>query len=150
MNHYGVYVNPEEPTTGVLTGNQIDNWPYDWIDLGYVDMRNDHGDIDGYNPDCEHCQEWERYCLDMYEPNGMESHLWGDWKLDDDGLYEPDKTGEYAAIYNPNENTVQVVWSRYTTTAAMCSPCYPGQADIGTPGRQPAYTLPPDMMQGRE
>jgi len=82
--------------------------------------------------------------------------LIGSWKKVK-GQYEPDKSGEYAAIYRADSYTVQVVWSRHTTHAPLASPCYPGQCSI-SPGRkedprypneQAAYAMPPDIM-GKE
>ena len=75
----------------------------------------------------------------------MGTVLIGSWKKDSDGLYEPDKTGEYAAICG--EIYTQVVWSKTTGKSALCSPCYPGQCDVDTPGDYLYYALPADMLE---
>ena len=33
----------------------------------------------------------------------------------------------------------------YTRRGALCSPCYPGQVDLDTPGDYLGYDLPPDI-----
>lgn len=38
--------------------------------------------------------------------------------------------------------TVIVVWSRRTVRRGLCSPCYPGQADMSCEGDYLAYALP--------
>lgn len=73
--------------------------------------------------------------------------LIGSWKKGADGKYEPDETGEYAAIVR--ELVTQVVWSKHTDRGAVASPCYPGQVDLETPGQYLAYTLPKGMFRDR-
>jgi hypothetical protein len=90
-------------------------------------------------------------------PQEMGDTLIGSWKKVK-GQYEPDKSGEYSAIYRSNSYTVQVVWSRFTVRAPLASPCYPGQCSV-SPGReedprypheQLAYAMPPDIMGGND
>jgi len=87
---------------------------------------------------------------DDYDPNEdydmFESTTWliGDWIKDSDGLYDYDPNGEYAAIVNFDHNTTQVIYSKYTKRAGLCSPCYPGQADNDSEGDYLSYDLPPD------
>ncbi len=58
--------------------------------------------------------------------------------------YHPDLTADYSAIVR--ETVTQVVASRYVQPCNRCSPCYPGQGDLDTPGSDyMAYTLPPDV-----
>lgn len=76
--------------------------------------------------------------------------LIGDWKKDADGLYEPDTEKEFAAIITSSSfNCVQVVWSKYTREVrAMCSPCFPGQADLDSgAGNILCYDLPDYLVQ---
>jgi hypothetical protein len=131
-NHYGIFVDSEMPTTGV-----IHNLTTEWL-IEEV-MYN------GINLDFEeHCQECENeYHDDCWIDTGQETYLVGTWKKNESGLYEPDKTGEYSAIVG--EIYTQVVWSRHTKHCALYSPCYPGQADLDTPGEFLAYDLPPDL-----
>jgi hypothetical protein len=129
VNHYGKWINSEEPTTGVLGINSAPSWVYDEpaIDLG-----------------CLECESRQPATLE--EPDscdGCEStgpHLIGKWKKDSAGLYEPDKTGEYSAIMR--EDIIQVVWSIKTQRGALCSPCNPGQVDLDSAGEFLGYCLP--------
>jgi len=66
---------------------------------------------------------------DMSESYPDDTWLIGSWVKDSNNQYEPDKTGDYAAIVR--ESTIQVVWSKYIICVkSLCSPCYPGQCDI--------------------
>ena len=104
------------PTTGVYSGNDL-AWEFlsnDWIDLEYEEALE--------SADPEELEYWE----------GGGTLLYGDWVRDEDGLYEPDNENPEAAfamIYNQNENTAQVVWSRTVRYGRPASPCYPGQVD---------------------
>lgn len=105
-----------------------------------MDETEARAEADSYVDD-----EWSELNQDF---NG-ETHLYGDWKLVND-KFEPDYYGQlgYSAIYNNNENIIQVVWSRWAIKCRRCSPCYPGQGDVDTPGDDyMAYTLPLDCMQ---
>lgn len=154
--HYGFTVNSDSPVTGVVQNNRIEFLDEEMfgdgaIDLAWVEHR------ENCKGQCEHCHcnhDGEKcFCghkgTHEYEPQedehefcGPESSgdvLIGSWKLVD-GKYEPDETGDYAAIVR--ESVTQVVWSKTTKKAALCSPCYPGQADLDTPGQYLAYDLP--------
>jgi len=133
-NHWGKWVDSEVPITGVFQNNHCE-WlheeMYDAIDLDYETW------IAEENPDEEE--------LEMYESMGDSTLLIGSWKKDEQGLYEPDKeSGDYAAIMG--EVYTQVVWSKYTTRTALCSPCYPGQGDADSEGEYLTYALPPEII----
>lgn len=106
---------------------------------------------DGEECECTECETCDEIGED-YEDQGEGTYLVGTWKPTADGKYEPDTSGTgihhggYAGIYRAGSNVTQVVWSRYASRAALCSPCYPGQADLDTAGDFLAYTLPPDMF----
>lgn len=73
--------------------------------------------------------------------------LIGNWKKFM-GKYVPDESGEYAAIVTDSTfNCIQVIWSKNTRKVkSMCSPCFPGQADLDSgDGNILAYDLPEDM-----
>ena len=148
INHYGVFVDKNKPTTGVYNGNQI-NWEFMDYDYTCLDCQNafeEHGDKDYFDPNCPNCKELNNYCIDYIECSGH-MQLYGDWILDTNTrLYEPDKTGEYTAIYDSNQNVFQVVWSKITVKGSLCSPCYPGQVDVGSQGDFTAYAFPDDMI----
>lgn len=83
--------------------------------------------------------------MDFYLECFDHEKLIGDWKKNEDGLYEPDETGEFAAIVTSSTfSCVQVIWSKYTREVrAMCSPCFPGQADLESgAGNILCYDLP--------
>ena len=44
-----------------------------------------------------------------------------------------DPEAEYSAIYHVNENTTQVVRSKWAQFCHGCSPCYPYQGDLDSP-----------------
>lgn len=83
-------------------------------------------------------------------PDEQGDTLFGSWKKVGD-QWEPDRGGEYSAIYRSNSYTVQVVWSRHTVRAPLASPCYPGQCSVtpgkeGDPESQLAYAMPPEIV----
>ena len=41
---------------------------------------------------------------------------------------------------------MHIIQSDYVERSALCSPCYPGSADLGTPGETLSYTLPTDYF----
>ena len=131
-NHYGVWVDPEVPITGVVSNNQVSQFIsdecHDGIDLDYEEHINSEFH-DGDNCDC----------IDWWE--GSITWLIGDWIKDSEGLYTHDPEEEYAAIVG--EVYTQVVFSQHTRRSMLCSPCYPGQGDIGSDGDYLAYDLPP-------
>jgi hypothetical protein len=134
QNHWGIWVDSEIAIGGVIQNNNVE-----WL--------NDETTYHGINITMEEAtkdmSEEEIENLDWMDSSD-DTILIGSWKQDEQGLYEPDKEGEYAAIVN--ESTTQVVWSKFTKRCALCSPCYPGQGDLDTPGEWLAYTLPPDLI----
>lgn len=100
--------------TGVTTGNAVEWWDFDFVELNPV------------------------------------THLYGDWKMNGNGKYEPDLEGECAFIYDNNSNYIQVVWSKYVMRCKPCSPCFSGQGDLDSPAGKydwtQAYCLPPDVV----
>lgn len=159
MNHYGIAVDPNTPVTGVIQNNgrafeALYDDTLDGVDLDYIDYMEEHlrtceDKLCSYN---NHDEATEGY--EAQEP----SYLIGDWTLMPDETFEIDKEGEkgYAGIYRVGGNVTQVVWSKYTTRVrAMCSPCYPGQADLDSGETEEgegylAYTLPPDYFEGED
>ncbi len=135
-NHWGVWVDPNILITGVVSNNQAVQFISDecmsGIDLDYEDHIRSPFHQE------ENCE-----CLDDY----WESTTWliGDWILDSDDLYTHDPNGEYTAIVRVD--VTQVVFSKYTQRSNLCSPCYPGQGDIGSEGDYLAYDLPPEAYE---
>ena len=135
-NHYGVWVISNDPITGVVSNNIV-FWLGGEIDNG-IDLE-----YENHVKECEQCQKGENCeVIEMWEYSG--DILIGDWIIDSDGLYDYDPEGEYAAICR--EIYTQVVYSKHTTKCLLCSPCYPGQGDIGSIGEFLTYTLPSELM----
>ena len=96
---------------------------------------------------------FENYMLE--KPNDMYEEDWIDQYMNDEstyligfkevnGMYEIDEGAEFSAIVN--FPYTQIVHSRYMSYANKCSPCYPYQNDLDTPGDNETYQLPPDMF----
>lgn len=127
VNHWGKWVQSDQPVTGVLQLNHAPEWVYDEISYH------------GINLACViYCKDKrKKNACDNCEPAG--DSLIGAWKRKK-GSYEPDPKGDYSAI--AREDVIEVVLSKTTRTGALCSPCYPGQVDLDTPGEFLGYCLP--------
>ena len=127
-------INKEFVLTGVHNGDDIEHWDdlYDGIDLDY----------ESHLEECESYLETGECDCDLKTG----TTLIGGWIKGIDGLYGPDVLSEYSAIYNPNENTIQVVHSKFLIRCAYCSPCYPNQVDVDSTGEQIGYMLPIEIM----
>ena len=152
INHYGKWIYSDKPITGVLSIHSADcsilsDECINGIDLDYQEALKDFNE--SYQSDHEQDFNQDDYDESLqYFNDGYESQdsnvLIGKWKTDSDGKYMPDKTGDYSAIVR--ESVIQIVYSKNTTHANLCSPCYPGQADLDSEGKYLAYTLPDDML----
>ena len=135
-NHYGVWVISNDPITGVESNNRI-FWLGEELNNG-IDLAYEEHILE-----CEQCQKDETCeIVENWEYSG--DILIGDWIKDSDGLWDYDPEGEYAAICG--EIYTQVIYSKYTRKCALCSPCYPGQGDIGSIGEFLTYVLPPELV----
>jgi hypothetical protein len=138
INHWGKWINSEEPVTGVLSIHSIE-WDGVGDEICLTCEEIEAEIIAQYEDEEERDEE-----LESVECDSSHTKIWGKWKKGEEGKYEPDKTGEFAAILN--ETTVQVVWSRFTARGNVCSPCYPGQIDLDSTGEFLAYTLPDYLL----
>lgn len=162
-----------EPVIGVMSANKL-AWEcvddeicteceyevshfYDCPECGGSSLPALNVDTDG---------EGERICMEcnfVFEVDEDElfdmpcehdgGRIFGNWKKNSDGLWEPDKEKEFAAILTSSSfNCVQVVWSKFTTKVrAICSPCFPGQADLDSgEGEILAYCLPEELIYTEE
>ena len=145
-NIYGITVDTDRPITGVISKNAISEFLGDSldsiIDLPWENAMAEFKAEHGREPDPDETDE-----MSMSMDGYCGPTLIGDWKKvrKFPGIEEWDVDEEYgsygyAAIIR--EDVVQVVWSKTTTQAHHCSPCYPGQASIGEDGDFLAYTLP--------
>lgn len=161
--HWGKWVSTQVPIGGVVNANRLENVIHDLalsgLDLGfepgwreferekiaefeatYWDGITDDEPHDDPTPDEELIAEWKEEYGELYHTPGL--ILIGDWVKDDAGLYEPDQAGEFAAIVDYDSNVVMVKHSKVTKRCALCSPCYPGQADLESEGEYLGYDLP--------
>lgn len=139
-NHYGKWVDSDTPTTGVIYSNNV-MWGRvnDEICLTCEEIWESIENDDSMDEDEKQSE------LDFVECDSSHTRIFGDWIYNTKTKqYTPDKNGEFAAI--ENESTVQIVWSKFIKHGALCSPCYPGQVDLDTPGEFLGYTLPDDLM----
>ena len=128
--HYGRIVDSEVPITGVLNSGKAE--------FLYEDCLN--GTDVGYEEHLKECPNEEHdECYFNDEP----TYLVGFRKNEKTGEFEPDENAEYSAIVMPIYT--QVIRSKYVSRVELCSPCFPGQGDLDTPGEFLAYTLPPDV-----
>ena len=111
-----------QPTTGVYSSGQI---PWEWVDGEFIDLAYeaavDELEAAGYSPEDIDAglEYWE----------GGTDHLYGDWLQDEDGLWYPDPNGEFAMLYDSNDNYGQLVYSKWVRYGRPASPCFPGQVD---------------------
>jgi hypothetical protein len=137
-NHYGKWVDSEVPVCGIVGNNSVEFlndeiFSHDSVDLTYEQFLLDNPEFDPEE--------------DFYESDDSE-YLIGDWLQDEQGLYYPDPNGEYSA--KVMEVTTRVYLSKTLKRCALCSPCYPGQADLDSEGTFLAYALPDDLMGGSD
>ena len=144
-------MNKNDIIVGVGVGNNIEDWDNDFIDLQYEQtlkelIKNAKDKAEELELDVD---------SDTIEEDSIEKlagfigtdQLYGSWLQDEQDKYYPDPDGEYAMIYDSNNNIYQVVHSKFAIKSYHCSPCYPGQGDIDTEGELISYCLPPDMMR---
>lgn len=130
----------DDVVTGVVQNNRcefIHEDAMNGIDLRYEEALHEW---EMENPDAE----------DFEYDGEMGDVLIGfKWNADTH-LYEEDPDAEYCAIVNYDGHyTTQVTMSKYAVECHRCSPCYPGQGDIYTPGNSYiAFCLPPNMWDG--
>jgi len=123
----------EDILTGVFSANNVEHWD---------DLENN-----SINLCCVNCQEESEENCDFCESPSNNDRLFGQWLQDENEKYYPDENGEFAGIYSPDFNTIQVVFSKYIIKGNMCSPCFPNQVDGDTDGEYTGYCIPADLMR---
>lgn len=135
--------------TGVGNANQIQEWE-DFIDLDFeIALTEKIKELISIAEENDKPYEQEDIAceaVEQLEGFSGETQLYGSWLQDGEDKYYPDPDGEYAMIYDSNNNIYQVIHSQYAIQCYHCSPCYPNQGDIDSEGDLLAYCLPPDMM----
>src|SRR4030065_1861291 len=91
VNHWGKWVSSNVPITGVLSTNDI-AWEFvnDEICLTCEEIINE---IDNDDSIDDKDREYE-----FVECDSSHTRIFGDWITGDDGLYDYDPIGEFAAI----------------------------------------------------
>lgn len=145
--------------TGVLSANHVEGWFFETpeFDPEFEDAlaeAQEHAKQEALDSGKDEdeaedsAQEAGDALQDCWDTSSYS--LYGDWQMDPPtGKYEANQNGAngFAAIFNRDYNTIQVVWSKNTVQAHRCSPCYPGQGDLDTPGDDYlCYALPLDLM----
>lgn len=130
--------------TGVISGNSVNSifWDTvtgDYINHNYDVYMNNNCTLVGI---CEDSPEWYKISEEYVECG--DTWLYGYIKKPN-GDYVEDTTKEFSCIINNNENTIQVTQSEFFGECYHCSPCYPNQGDLDTPGYLLAYHLPPEL-----
>ena len=123
------------PVVCVVDTNDLP-WIHDEIDRG-IDLVAERHDRECSGEECDYCA-WGEY--DQGET------LIGSWLRDGNGDPTPDFFGDYAAIYLPDWQAVQVIWSKFTANRGWASPCFPGQTYYGADGNIESYVLPDYLM----
>lgn len=161
--HWGKWVSSDTPVTGVISCHSLE-WIYEETDYRAVtNLSYDGYLLQGINdltrawqqdndtddtPDDDLIDQWRDQLGEQYEGQG-DTYLIGDWVLDSEGQYQIDYGGSnhFSAIvdYDFSGGIVQVIWSRYVTNGALCSPCLPGQCDLDSEGEFMGYDLPIDF-----
>ncbi len=139
QNHWGVWVDSEKPVTGVANISDI---AWEFIDNERC-LTCDEILEEAEQEAAASNEETPEDLADFLECDSSHTKLIGDWIQGEDGKWDSDPAGEYAAIVG--EIYVQIVFSKTTKRCALCSPCYPGQADLDTPGEFLCYALPEDI-----
>jgi len=130
-------------TTGVIHNNTAT-----WL----IEEIHEAINLD-YNAHCAECKK--EYHDDCWEDSSADTLLIGfiHCAYDDPDAwyrflpstaYKPDPAADFTAICG--EINTQVIASKWAARCALCSPCYPGQGDLETPGPQLAYCLPPTLF----
>jgi len=134
--HWGKGVDSEVPVTGVLNSSKPE-----WL---HEDMFNGI-DLD-FEEHCKECTNEEHD--ECYFDDGDATYLIGYVKDEKTNLFDIDKSAEYSAIVCTTYT--QVTNSKYVSKTTLCSPCYPGQGDLDTPGKFLAFTLPSEVWGDAE
>lgn len=143
VNHWGKWINSENPITGVGYTNRLSwEWVTDDICLTCEEIYSDIESNESLSED----DKQKEY--DFLECDSSHTRIFGDWLQDELGKYYPDPKGKYAVI--ENELYIQIVFSKYTKLCSLCSPCYPGQGDIDFSGQFLTYCLPDDIYNSKE
>jgi len=115
-----------------LMPEALDDFMADSVDLDLEEYLDKHPN--------EEINSWE----------GSSLYLYG-FRKGSGGKYEPDEKSEFSAIIRTESNVMQIVRSSHACWCRQCSPCYPNQGDLDTPGHDYlAYAPTPDCFDDDE
>ena len=140
------------PKLGVISVNKMSSELLDAIitqgrDLDYEELEKELESAveDGKMTDDEKYAELEKYESD----SDFRHVIFGDWKLNDQGKYEPDvENSAHGFALELGSTTATIFWSTTIVNCAETSPCYlmfpSGErcGDLDTPGNYETYGLP--------
>lgn len=132
-------VDGKEILGGVINTNNV-MWLWDEVFNNGINIS-----FENYMSECPDDKDKEEWA-DNYYPD-EETYYIGMIKImdghEDNIIYEINKDVEYSAIVS--SMYTQVIRSKYFSYAYHCSPCFPGQNDLGTSGDNPTYALPAEL-----
>lgn len=170
--HWGFWVDSNKPATGVVSIHSVPGL-MDHIDgassvnlsglLALADhLRQMRKQWEGEywqnapdlapepgEPSPELIAQWETDYWDSCPDNGPATYLLG-FVLGEGDKWEPDPAAEFSAIVDFDSMVTQIVRSRWVRRGALCSPCYPGQIDLGNPGDWLGFDFPETLYAGEQ
>ena len=145
VNNYGVWIDSEELSVGIMNSNNAPDWFWDDIqNCVELDLENALKEFQE-NRDPDEIEGEDFWHPDDFEFFENSTYLVGSWKLDNGQWLEDKENGNYSAIYESDGNTISVIWSTYYKRGSLCSPCTPGMIDLDTAGDFMAYCLPEEI-----
>lgn len=104
---------------GVCNANNLNSFVFDDINGG-IDLT-----FENYIAELESQDKTEEEIRELTEQYDNDNRvvLFGDW-IKVNGKYEPDKTKDFAAVYDNESNIITVEWSKHIKLCAETSPCY--------------------------
>jgi len=94
---------------------------------------------------CNNCDYFQACSDDVESECNQDMRLLGNWVYNNKSKkYE--SNGGFSAIYDSNDNYVQVINSDYVILCNEASFCFIGQGDIESEGDLYAYCPPPELL----
>lgn len=110
----------------------------------FAQLRHEHNLPDDYDFNDDPEEVFDQYELQrIHDGCDCDEILVGFKFNEETQQYEEDPEAEYSIVFG--ELYAQIIKSKYITYCAQCSPCFPYQGDLGTPGNLPTYALPEEM-----
>ena len=126
--------------------NMLDQMISDGIDLGWRQYVREQG-IDPDSPEadkveCDGDLEDNTYLYGLIPTDNEDPFI----EVDED-KYDLDPEKDFAAILRMDSQVIQIIHSKfYVDGCNICSPCYPGQANLNESGSEQGYAPPPEYL----